>query len=77
MIDTTKLSNYTMSPIVQNNGAPDDITRMDDDEREEHIGLISQMTAKQAFICYCTWNGLLGWGSTLWDVMHELEGAEK
>lgn len=36
---------------------------------------IAQMTPKEAFSEYCNWNGLSGWGPTLWGVVAVLGDA--
>lgn len=35
---------------------------------------IADMSPKEAFIEFCEWNGLLGWGETLWNQVMSLSG---
>lgn len=46
-------------------------------ERGHSEEQIKAMSAKEAFNEYLAWNGILGWGSTLWHVVERLKEAEK
>ena len=35
---------------------------------------IAAMGPRMAFLEFCEWNGLCGWGETLWEMAHEMEG---
>ena len=46
-------------------------------ERGHSPEKIARMTSQEAFNECCTWEGLIGWGSTLWRWVDELKKAEK
>ena len=75
-IDTSKLESHTLSSIAQQLGAEDTLPLIPEYNRKQYLREIGQMSPQQAFICYCQWNGLMGWGAALWDVMHSLESAQ-
>jgi hypothetical protein len=38
---------------------------------------ISRMTPEEAFSEWCNWNGLIGFGPTIWNVINNLKEANK
>ena len=62
-------SENIMRNVRQNLGLEEDDTSMDD--------YIMSLTPKSVFDKYCTWEGLLGYGYTLWHVMEELKNFNK
>ncbi len=38
---------------------------------------IERMSPKRAFSEFCSWEGLINWGDTLWGIVEELKKAEK
>jgi hypothetical protein len=53
-------------------------TKVIDDlkSRGHSLEIINQMTPKKAFDEYCNWNGLIGWGDHLWNMMHKIKVSE-
>jgi hypothetical protein len=45
-------------------------------ERGHTDDQIANMSPEMAFIEYCNWNGLLGWGIELIDVIDSLRASE-
>lgn len=46
-------------------------------ERGRSDVYIKGMSAKDIFSEYCTWNGLINWSNTLWDVVSVLKAIQK
>ena len=38
---------------------------------------ISYMQPEKVFTEFCSWHGFAGWGSTLWDAVHEIKESEE
>ena len=70
MILTTELSNEVKSAIISNLG-----WEFPQDESEFLIEL-RDMTAEEAFECYCTWYGIINFHDMLINALDELRSAE-
>ena len=70
MLDLSKLSDEAIRDIAYNLGAENE--QEVDDCRAEIAG----MTPRRAFVCYCTWHGLLGYGGPLFDLVTALQESE-
>ena len=46
-------------------------------ERGHHLEAIVCMSPEKAFMEYCDWHGLCGWGETLWRHVHEMSNDLK
>lgn len=58
-------SNNIMENVRQNLGLEEDDTSRDNE--------IMAMSPREVFDRFCTWEGLLGYGNILWNVMEELQ----
>ena len=70
MIDLDKLPDYVVKDIAYNLGAEDE------EDVDDYRARIATMSARQAFSCYCNWNGLMGYGNSLFQVVTTLQIAE-
>ena len=41
-------------------------------ERQFSDEQIATMEPEKAFVEYCEWHGLTGWGETLWELAHKM-----
>ena len=70
MINLDKLAPHIIAEIAYNLGANSP------DEVPEYHERIQQMTPLQAFGCWCTWQGFMGWGTTIWAAVEGIKNAE-
>ncbi len=60
MLDTNQIPEDILHALTQRGHSQDDI---------------KAMTPLKAFSEYCNWNGMSGWGSTLWSAVESLKDA--
>ena len=71
MINLDKMAPHVIRDIAYNLGAesPNDVP--------EYHERIQQMTPLKAFECWCTWQGFLGWGGTIWTAVLGIKAASE
>lgn len=53
-----------------------DLLESVDQDREKYANLIRDSTPDEVFEMYCQYNGLINWGTVLWNVARDLIQAE-
>ena len=81
MIDVSKLSEDVIQDIAANLGwtKPEYRNPKHTDDKidiEPFKRRIANMTPSEAFKCFCTWHGLIGWSGHLISAIDSLRAAE-